>query len=187
MNLNPSLKGMVGEKEVITVIKSISDMYDLKYLTNVVVPYNKGITQIDLVIFSTRIFLCLEIKSWHGDLYIPDNISDNWRVDYGSRVINIFSPVVQNKRHTNALTLTSPNKVGYTNYVVFPTNPLIYNKHGCIGNMTDLINLINNQCIKYTSDVVDDEYNYFKRVSNQYFKDYMIRELNKTNKHLFED
>lgn len=174
MPLTPDMKGFIGEQEVLSVLKRL-ESDGLKVLQDVVLPRPTTVTQIDFVIFSTKIFLCLEVKSWCGEVFVPIG-NEGWRTVYGSRSIPIHSPIEQNELHVKVANDNSWCGVNYKNYVVFPKNPIIHNKLYNTGTISDLIGYIHALPDIYPVTLVEQEYNHFKELTMQYYPMFIEKE-----------
>ncbi len=174
MFLTPDMKGYLGEQEVQSVLKRLEPR-GIKSLHDVVVPRLSTVTQIDFMLFSTKIFMCLEVKSWCGEVFIPLN-NESWRTVYGHQSIPIHSPIEQNEVHVRAANENSLCGVNYENYVVFPKNPIIHNKLINTGTFSDLISYISSLPEIYPKEFVDKEYEHFKQLTDMYYPAFLEKE-----------
>lgn len=175
MYLPSDMKGYLGEREVKEVLKLL-ERQGVRHLYNAVVPRGSTVTQIDFMLFSKRVFLCLEVKAWSGEIFIPSEENGKWKLVYGRQTIRPHNPLDQNDAHTRAANANSLCGVKYENYVVFPKNPIIHNKLYNTGSLADLVNFIFSANEKYPQEFVDKEYAHFEELTQEYYPDFMEKE-----------
>lgn len=178
MPMTSNLKGFQGEKEVESVLQQISRRYTFKYIADAVVPTaGNSVTQIDFMIFSKRVFMCIEVKAWNGEIFIPKNKYDKWKVTYDSRPITPHNPIEQNEFHTRTVNNLSPLGMKYVNYIVFPNNPKIHNRLYTTGTLSDLASYICLKPERFSEETVEREYKKFRDLTDKYFPKYLEREI----------
>lgn len=184
MYVTPDMKGYLGERDVRSVLDLLkSDNF--KYLYNAVIPRLNTVTQIDFMIFSTKVFACLEVKAWTGEIFIPVG-NEKWRTVYGHQSISLHSPIDQNAAHVRAANNNSLYGINYDSYIVFPKNPVIHNKLINTGTLSDMVSYLVSSPNKYPQEFVMQEYNHFKQLTEENFSSFMEKEYMRKMKNKFE-
>lgn len=178
MALSSSLKGLYGEQRVKFILDSL-EPYGVRYIDDASLPTaNGGVTQIDFIVFSPSVLACLEVKTWYGKVYVPQD-NDRWRVVYDKQIILPSNPVIQNDIHCRACMASSPNDLYYKNLLVFPSDPVIYNKKPYTCNVTDLISILMNRTANYTEAVLQQEYETLSRISADNYSKLLDKEMSR--------
>lgn len=182
MGLSLSAKGVIGEQRVVNVLNTLARNYEMYTLYNVILPNNSdNVTQIDALLFSKKVLLCIEVKAWTClQIDIPDNTRYRWKATYDNQeVVNGASPIKQNDYHLDVIRDCSDNGYLYEPFVVFTENPKIINRQSNVGGLTDLISYITNKPDIYSSNFIKKEYETMKNLSEQYYSNFVIREFNR--------
>lgn len=177
MGLSPDMKGFLGEKETLSVLKQLKQR-GILFLHDVVVPRTNTVTQIDFMLFSTKVFMCLEVKSWGGEVFIPV-ANEKWKTVYGHQTIPVHNPLSQNEVHVRAANENSLHGIPYENYVVFPKNPVIHNKKPNTGTLSDLVSYVVELPDKYPEEFVQKEYEHFKELTDIYYPAFLEKEFSR--------
>ena len=182
MTLSVGAKGIIGEQRVVNILNTLSRSYELYTLYNVILPSNTGnITQVDALVFSKKVLLCIEVKAWTClQIDIPDNTRTSWKATYANQdVVNGASPIKQNDYHLDVIRDCSNNGYLYVPFVVFTENPKIINKQPNVGNLTDLVHCITDKPDIYSSEFIKKEYELMKKLSEQYYSNFVIKEFSR--------
>ena len=182
MCLSVGAKGVIGEQRVVNVLNTLSRGCELYTLYNVILPSNSDkVTQIDALVFSKKVLLCIEVKAWTClQIDIPDNTRASWKATYASQdVVNSASPIKQNDYHLDVIRSCSDNGYLYEPFVVFTENLKITNRQPNVGSLTDLVHYITDKPDIYGSDFIKKEYEFMKSLSEQYYSNFVIREFNR--------
>ena len=176
--MSSSLKGYYGEQKIKSILLGLKP-HGVRFLEDVSLPTcNNGVTQIDFIVFSNSLIACLEVKAWYGNIYVPDK-GEHWKVTYNKQIVTPPDPVAQNDVHCRAATNASPNGIRYTNLLVFPTNPVIYNKKYYTCTTTDLITMLTDYHKKYSNEIIKQEFEALSNVSNEHYQSLMEKELDR--------
>lgn len=182
MCLSLGAKGVLGEHRVSNVLNTLAKNYEMYTLYNVVLPStSKSVTQIDALVFSKKVLLCIEVKAWTClQINVPYDTRNRWRAIYGNQeVVNGTSPIKQNEYHLDVICNCSDNGSLYEPFVVFTENPKIVNRPSNVGGLTDLVYYITNRPDIYSSELIRKEYETMKNLSEQYYSNFVVREFNR--------
>lgn len=184
MYITPDMKGYLGEKDVRSVLELL-ESDNFKYLYDVVIPRLNTVTQVDFMVFSTKVFACLEVKAWTGEVFIPTG-TEKWRTVYGHQSITLHSPLDQNDAHVRAANNNSLCGISYDSYIVFPRNPVIHNKLTNTGTLSEMVSYLVSSPDRYPKEFVAKEYEHFKKLSEENFPVFMEKEFMRQMKNKFE-
>lgn len=97
---NPKVKGKAGEASAARILNSLPEEY--KTLNNVIIPQEKGTTQIDHIVISPYGIFVIETKNYSGWIYGAES-SENWKQTFKRQKNDFHSPIRQNWGHILAL------------------------------------------------------------------------------------
>ena len=179
MNKSPVIKGLEGELEVEYALKHLCKRYNMKYIPNAIIPYNSGVLQVDFMLFSTKGFYCLEVKNWTGEVYVPRDKNDKWKVYATSRMVPTHNPIEQNRLHVLAASASSINNITYQSYIIFLKVNCIHNRIKETGTLSDFVNTLLSKPDIESDSVIESEYNHFMKLKKNCYDDFMRREFSR--------
>lgn len=99
--LEPSSKGK-GTRFELQLVHTLLGVKNTILYTNVILPYNGGTTEIDLVLLGKKAVYCFEAKAFTGRVYGKIS-SMRWAEYINGRKFEFYNPVKQNRKHCLAL------------------------------------------------------------------------------------
>lgn len=97
---SPKAKGKAGEASVARILHSLPEEY--KTLNDVILPQEKGTTQIDHIVVSPYGVFVIETKNYGGWIYGAET-SESWKQTFRAKKNDFHSPIRQNWGHILAL------------------------------------------------------------------------------------
>ncbi len=98
---SPSFIGKVGENKVARILNSLPREYQV--LNNVIIPHQKGTSQIDHLVISPYGIFVIETKNYEGWIYGAER-SEEWKQTFRTtKAHNFYNPIKQNWGHIYTL------------------------------------------------------------------------------------
>ncbi len=98
---NPKHLGLVGERKVADILSSLPSEYHT--INDVIVPTDRGTSQIDHIVVSPYGIFVIETKNYSGWIFGSEN-SNEWKETFKTTDSNLFrNPIKQNWGHIYAL------------------------------------------------------------------------------------
>ncbi len=163
---SPSIIGKAGENKVARILDSLPREY--KVLNNVIIPNQRGTSQIDHIVVSPYGIFVIETKNYEGWIFGSEN-SEQWKQTFKTaKGHDFYNPIKQNWGHIYALSsYLNINKRVFKSIIVFSNKATLK-----ITTDTPVIHMshLKREILSYSQEIipgseVDSIYNSLIRIS----------------------
>ena len=156
---SPESRGKRGEQAVTDMLIEIQNIYGGHIINDVIVPTNKGTTQIDHIYFSNKGIFVIETKNYSGRIY-GDDYQTYWTqvLAYGKTKNKLYNPLKQNEAHVNAIRRLLWSSIIIVPMVIFVKGNTSFIRSDRVHSLSEARHYIINADIKSNKEEVEKAY-----------------------------